>query len=239
MSQRTPPNPQNLCAEKRTRLAPPAAVVSQTEQIRQLHYQVSRTVGGGEARADAAFSLVWTHCQIVASIAYDFAVCFQPRPDVWAGAVPDPERTYLGGLVHDIGVYRVYLPDGSVFDHARYLFHGLEGFTILRDASAVSGLAGFARNHTGLGITHDDIVRQGLPLPPADYVPQTIEEEMVLFADKFHTKSTPPTFVSAGAARASAARFGEENAQRFDALRQRYGVPDVATLAAVLGESVR
>lgn len=239
MSAHTPANPQDSGAESHAILAPPTVVTRQTEQIRELHYRVSRGVGRGGAAADAAFSLVWTHCQIVARIAHDCAVGFQPRPDVWAGAAPDPDLAYLGGLAHDIGVYRVYVPDGSRFDRARYLFHGLEGYEILRGENGLADVAGFARNHTGLGLTHDDIVRQGLALPPDDYVPQSIEEEIVLFADKFHTKSTPLTFVSAEAARVSSARFGQENAQRFDVLRQRYGEPDVVSLAAALGESVR
>lgn len=50
--------------------------------------------------------------------------------------------------------------------------------------------------HTGVGLTKEDVLVQGLPLPPADYVAITPEERLVMYADKFHSKTTPPTFVS-------------------------------------------
>ncbi|MEV4738851.1 hypothetical protein [Streptomyces sp. NPDC049555] len=69
-----------------------------------------------------------------------------------------------------------------------------------------------------------------LDLPEADYVATTPEEELVMYADKFHTKSTPPSFVTADAYAAHVARFGEEKVTAFQALRARYGEPDLAAL---------
>ena len=60
-------------------------------------------------------------------------------------------------------------------------------------------IAQFARNHTGVGLTGESVIAQGLPLPPDDYVPLNLEQEAVMVADKYHSKSVPPKFVSADA----------------------------------------
>lgn len=157
----------------------------------------------------------------------------------WGIAFPDADLAYLGGLLHDIGVYRVFSEDGTTFEHGRYILHGLEGYRILVEEGFGEKLAQFARNHTGVGITRDEVVSQGLPLPVDDYMPRTIEQEIVMYADKFHTKSRPPSFVTLESARASAARFGESNAARFDALVARYGVPNLRGLADEYGMGLR
>lgn len=47
---------------------------------------------------------------------------------------------------------------------------------------------------------------QNLPVPPADYLAETAEERLVMYADKFHSKSRPTRFLSpdAYAARSAA-----------------------------------
>lgn len=49
-------------------------------------------------------------------------------------------------------------------------------------------LAPMAENHTGTGITRQDIQAQALPLPAQDFIPRTIEEQILAFADKFYSK---------------------------------------------------
>lgn len=209
------------------------------EQLRDLHRAL--------APSDFAFHKIWTHCQIVARIAAGFA-CDQrrfltsaekdgaaPIPRPWNGTIPDPQLAAVGGLVHDIGVYRIFETEGPgagrEFDRRRYIFHGLEGFLILLENRMGLKIASFARNHTGVGITRSEVIAQNLPLPPADYMPRTVEQEIVMYADKFHTKSNPPDFVSLPAARKAAARFGKTNARRFDSVASRYGAPDLDHLA--------
>lgn len=202
------------------------------------------------APSDFAFDKLWTHCQIVARIALGFAKQVReegerrgrsaiPMPEPWNGALPDPQLVTVGALVHDIGVYRIFLPDGRTFDRHRYIFHGLEGYLLLLEERCGLEIARFARNHTGVGITRSEVVSQRLPLPPADYMPRTIEQEIVMFADKFHTKSDPPDFVSLPVAYRSAARFGQSNASRFRALARRYGAPTLEGLAQEYGMMIR
>lgn len=206
------------------------------EHVKELHRSL--------APSESAFQLVWNHCVIVSRIAATLAQSYLARHSSGTGApvtgpLPNPDVARIGGLVHDIGVYRVFDEAGVDFDRNRYIFHGIEGYRILLDSGYGEDLAEFARNHTGVGITAEDVARQQLPLPAGDYSPRTIEQELVMYADKFHTKSQPPTFVSQASARRSAARFGEKNAGRFDALVARYGVPVLAALADEYGMAIR
>lgn len=205
------------------------------------------------APSDFAFHKLWTHCQIVARIAVGFGKYVHrrheeeaknasgsvPVPCAWNGALPDLQLTAVGALVHDIGVYRIFLPDGRTFDRHRYIFHGLEGYLTLLEERCGERIAEFARNHTGVGITRSEVIAQRLPLPPADYMPRSIEQELVMYADKFHTKSDPPDFVSLPVAYESAARFGESNAKRFRILAHRYGAPTLEGLAKEYGMAIR
>ena len=99
-------------------------------------------------------------------------------------------------------------------------------------------IAQFCRNHTGVGLTCEDVVKQELPLPPADYVPMNLEQEVVMYADKFHSKSVPPKFLQVEAYTARAERFGEDNKRRWLDLVAKYGVPDIPALAEKYGMRV-
>ena len=85
----------------------------------------------------------------------------------------------------------------------------------------------FCSHHTGVGVTKDDVLRQGLPIPPADYLAVTREERLVMYADKFHSKSRPSAFLSPDAYAAHVRRFGEEKVTAFAALRAEFGDPDL------------
>ena len=43
--------------------------------------------------------------------------------------------------------------------------------------------------HTGAGLSKEDIIRQNLPLPHEDFLPVTVEEKLICYADKFYSKS--------------------------------------------------
>jgi uncharacterized protein len=75
-------------------------------------------------------------------------------------------------------------------------------------------------------------------VPPADYLADTAEETVVMYADKFHTKSTPPAFLTADAYAASVGRYGPDKAAAFAAMRAALGEPDLAPLAAAYRQRV-
>ncbi|PKU90467.1 phosphohydrolase [Bifidobacterium pseudolongum subsp. globosum] len=159
---------------------------------------------------------------------------------VTGGTVPprylDAGQAVLGALLHDIGTYRVLKNDGSngeplTFDGPHYVQHGLIGYDLLLNEGYDESIAQYARNHTGVGLTREAVVRQGLPLPPDDYVPMNLEQEVVMVADKYHSKSVPPKFLTADAYARKAARFGEDNKEQWLDLVRTYGEPDVPALA--------
>ncbi|MFC9730340.1 HD domain-containing protein [Streptomyces roseolus] len=191
------------------------------DEIRALHRK--------HAPSDAAFELVFTHCEIVAAIAEQLLSRH--------GRDADAELVRAGCLLHDIGVYRLYDSAGRI-DGASYVTHGVLGHRLLAEEGLPETLCRFCSCHTGVGLTQEDVLAQGLPIPPADYVPVTPEERMVMYADKFHSKSTPPRFVSPDTFEARIARFGPEKVTVFQSLRRLYGDPELDALAAAHGHAV-
>ncbi len=176
-----------------------------------------------------ALDQVYTHCAIVGDIAGQLHAS--------AGRGADPALARAGALLHDVGVYRLYDAAGRL-DHAGYIRHGLLGHELLREEGLPEALCRFASRHTGVGITREDVLRQRLPLPPADYVAQTPEEVLVMYADKFHSKTTPPAFLTADAYAASVRRFGADKTAAFRELRATFGDPDLVPLAAAYGQRI-
>ena len=163
-----------------------------------------------------------------------------PSDGITGGRVPkrliDEHLATIGGLLHDIGTYFLLKQDGSdgeplKFDGPHYVQHGLKGYEYLLNEGVDESIAQFARNHTGVGLTRETVESQGLPLPPADYVPMNLEQEVVMVADKYNSKSIPPKFLTAEAYTRKAVRFGESNKREWLRLLERYGVLDVKPLA--------
>jgi uncharacterized protein len=69
--------------------------------------------------------------------------------------------------------------------------------------------------HTGTGLTIHDITTQNLPLPHIDLVPETIEEQIICYADKFYSKSHPDRVLTVTETAQSLERFGHEGVERF------------------------
>lgn len=182
------------------------------DEIRALHEKYAPTA--------EAFALVHTHCEIVWGVARQLLSA--PRlSHLDAGLVR------AGCLLHDIGVYRLYDADGRL-DHKQYIRHGLLGHEILEREGYPERLRRFCSHHTGVGLTRHDILSQGLPLPPADYLAETEEERLVMYADKFHTKSRPSAFLTATEYATHVGRFGEDKVTAFEALRAEFGEPDLS-----------
>ncbi len=176
-----------------------------------------------------ALDVVYTHCRIVCEIAEQL----HARP----GTDADLSLVRAGSLLHDVGVYRLYDAAGRL-DQAGYIRHGLLGYELLRAEELPEAVCRFAARHTGVGLTREDVLRQNLPLPPADYVAETPEEALVMYADKFHTKSAPPAFLTPAAYAAYVRRFGADKVAAFAAMRATFGDPDLVPLTAAYGQRV-
>ncbi|TDD76801.1 HD domain-containing protein [Actinomadura darangshiensis] len=193
--------------------------------------------GDGEIRAlhekyapgSEAFEVVWTHCVIVCEIAEQI----MDR----TGLGVDADLVRAGCLLHDIGVYRLYGTSGEI-DHKGYVRHGVLGHAILQDEGFPEEICRFCSHHTGVGLTRGDVERQGLPLPVADYLAESGEERLVMYADKFHSKTDPPTFVSADSYAVNVRRYGEDKVAVFEAMRASFGEPELAALAGEYGHAL-
>lgn len=91
-------------------------------------------------------------------------------------------------MLHDIGVFLTDAPGIHCFGHEPYIRHGLLGGELLR-REGLPLHARVAERHTGTGLTAEAIVAQCLPLPPVDLVPETMEEQVICYADKFFSKT--------------------------------------------------
>ncbi len=126
-----------------------------------------------------------------------------------------------GAMLHDIGVFRCYAPSIHCEGTEPYLRHGLIGGQLLREA----GLPDHARvceRHTGTGLTTEEIREQHLPLPPADYVPETIEEQIICYADKFYSKSRPDRVATVDEVIASLRKFGSKGVDKFKTWAEKF-----------------
>ena len=61
-----------------------------------------------------------------------------------------------------------------------------------------------------------------MPLPHQDMQPQSIEEQIICFADKFFSKTRLDTEKSVEQARRSLEKFGSEGLAKFDAWCERF-----------------
>jgi len=112
------------------------------------------------------------------------------------------DATFLeeAAMLHDIGIRWCQAPSILCNGTEPYLRHGLIGGELLRH-EGYERHARVAERHTGTG------------LPGLE--PETMEEQVVCYADKFYSKSHPDRILSVGQAAESLARFGEAGVEKF------------------------
>jgi len=106
------------------------------------------------------------HCKAVSDYAVRLAKAFEKR-----GRNVDVHSVEIAGLLHDIGRSKTHTVD-----------HALVGANIARSLGLPDSLALIIERHAGGGIPRDEARRLGWPA--RDYVPQTLEEKIVCYADK-------------------------------------------------------
>ena len=96
-------------------------------------------------------------------------------------------------MLHDIGIVMCDAPSIHCHGSLPYLCHGIAGAELLRNEGVQESYRRVCERHTGSGILADEIIKKGLPLPKRDYLPETLEEKLICYADKFYSKSEDPT----------------------------------------------
>ncbi len=158
------------------------------------------------------------HSQQVADLAA--AICDRLMAQ---GTPVDAEFVREAAMLHDVGIIKVDAPGIHCHGSEPYIRHGIMGREML-DQLGLYRHALVCERHTGSGLTIDEIVAQDLPLPHRDLTPQSLEEKIVCYADKFFSKShlgDPPR--SMERVRQGMARFGDASLARFNALAQLLG----------------
>jgi uncharacterized protein len=199
-----------------------SVVLPTFEQIKFIHLKY--------APNKKIFDQVWEHCLIVRDIALQLAETSQVEVNV--------KLVEVGCLLHDVGVYSLYGMDGSRRPE-NYITHGVLGEQILKLEGYPENIYRFGSHHTGVGITKDQIVKNQLPLPYEDFVAESVEEELVMYADKFHSKSTPPVFNSYDYYAAYTVQFGEDSVKTFTRLGLKFGKPELSSLVSLYGHNFR
>ena len=87
-----------------------------------------------------------------------------------------------------------------------------------------------------MGLTAREIKHIGWKLPYIDTVPQTIEAELVCFADRFHSKKPKFNFPEPFMSRL--ANDLPDQAAKFQKMLGAYGTPDLALLAKKYGHEI-
>ena len=133
------------------------------------------------------------------------------------------DETFIeeAALLHDIGIVCVDAPAISCYGTEPYIKHGVLGAGILR-REGLERHALVCERHTGTGLTLQQIIAQGLPLPQRDMQPVSIEEQIICFADKFFSKTKLDTEKTVEQARRSLEKFGAEGLAKFDAWCERF-----------------
>ena len=124
-------------------------------------------------------------------------------------------------MLHDIGIYQCNAPSIHCHGSEPYIKHGTIGADILRK-EGFPRHARVAERHTGTGLTRQQIERQQLPLPHEDFVPETLEEEIVCYADKYYSKSSPDRVRTVLETAQSLEKFGQEGVKKFLSWAERF-----------------
>lgn len=139
----------------------------------------------------------------------------------------DPAEIEAAAMLHDIGIFLTDADGIHCHGKEPYLAHGRIGADLLRKEGAPEIYARVAERHTGAGLTPADVERLSPALTPdRSYMPESMLEKLICYADKFYSKNNDMLEKSLQRVRASIAKFGPEAALRFEALHKEFGSPD-------------
>lgn len=168
----------------------------------------------GPAHAALLRHILVTHSRSVAEMALEVA---RRHPELGA----DEQFLWEGAMLHDIGICLTNAPGIQCFGTEPYIRHGLLGGELLR-REGFPRHARVAERHTGTGLTIDTIRQQNLPLPLQDFSPETIEEQIICYADKFFSKTRLDQQKTAEQALRSLEKFGPEGVQKMQQWMQKF-----------------
>jgi putative nucleotidyltransferase with HDIG domain len=151
----------------------------------------------------------WTHSLIVRSIALQIAQKLEKE----YGIKTDTKLIEIGALIHDIGFYKYFDDDYKIQNN--YILHGRTGYEILIKEGVSKKRARFALTHVGVGYEKD--------------IPISLEEEIVSYADKFHSKGHP-RFNTYEESLGEMININPDYKVIMERYKDKFGIPDIKEL---------
>lgn len=148
------------------------------------------------------------HSRCVADMAIEIANK-HPELDI------DKDFVFEAAMLHDIGIFETDAPGIKCFGTEPYICHGTIGARIM-EAEGFPRHARVCERHTGTGLSFNQIIEQNLPVPHKDLIPETLEEQLICFADKFYSKSNLEKVKTPEQALKSIRKFGDDGIERFE-----------------------
>lgn len=136
----------------------------------------------------------------------------------------DEKFVYEAAMLHDIGICKTSAPSIHCVGTYQYICHGYLGSEmLLKESLPMHALV--CERHTGAGLSLSDIVANNLPIPHRDMKPQTTEEKLICYADKFFSKSRDlSTAKTIDEVVKSLQKYGEDQLQRFMSMHDSFSI---------------
>jgi uncharacterized protein len=127
----------------------------------------------------------------------------------------DKAFIYEASMLHDIGIFKTNSEDILCYGEFPYICHGFLGSDLLKEEGFPQH-ALVCERHTGAGISLENIIRNNLPIPKRNMLPESQEEQLICFADKFYSKTRPQKEKPIDKIRKNLVKHGEDSIKRFD-----------------------
>jgi len=127
----------------------------------------------------------------------------------------DATFIYEAAMLHDIGIFKTNAVDIYCHGELPYICHGYQGSDLLI-AEGFPRHALVCERHTGVGLSLEHIIKYNLPIPKRDMLPESQEEQLICFADKFFSKLNPEKEKSIDKVRKNLSKYGEDSLKKFD-----------------------
>ena len=154
------------------------------------------------------YDILVTHSQLVSQKALEIA---EMHPEMNL----DKAFIFEASMLHDLGVFKTDAPKIYCLGDLPYICHGSVGSEILMK-KGYEKHALVCERHTGTGLSLADILKNSYPIPPRNMIPETLEEKLICFADKFYSKTKLNKEKSIDKVRIGLSKHGNDSVRRFD-----------------------
>jgi uncharacterized protein len=173
------------------------------------------------AQNEYVFELVYTHCKIVTEIALWCANNSKLRIDL--------ELLEAASMLHDIGTYALLDKKGRDDNRHNYKQHAIFGAALADEEGFDPRISEIIKTHLLLGLSRQEIIDAKEGMPQNDYLPMSIEAEILCYADRFHSKR--PCFNDYASFLKGLSQDLPIQAQKFKDAAKKFGLPDIEALS--------